>query len=428
MNHRLLAALAATALSSPLAAASPSQLPDPLAVPASVAQGLDFVYVDPQLRTAVQPPRIQPANSLLRTVSYDRGDMQEQRAPNPLFVQLSQGMQQYQRTWGSLPDAYITTGATLRPGATGERVDMLRTRLGLQPGGAFDAALGQRVRAYQDVHGLPVTGTADAATIDSLNLGAEHYLQKLAVNVERARRLPAAGQFGRYVLVDSGSAEVHLVSGDRIADSMRAIVGSAEHKTPMMAVVMRNAKVNPYWNVPPELIRTMTAKKVLAQGVSYLKNYHYEVLPDWTGKGAPIDPSTIDWNSVAAGQSKILVRQKPGPWNSMGEVKFEMPNRYGIYLHDTPGKDKFAQADRWVSNGCVRLQDAKRFASWVMDGVPAVAGPEQQIDLPQPVPVYMTYLTVQPTADGVRFGKDPYDFDRQAVQQMFSRPDRMASI
>ena len=250
------------------------------------------------------------------------------------------------------------------------------------------------------MHGLKVSGTADLATIRSLNLGADHYLRRLALNIERARRLPEIGQFQRYVVVDSGGAEILMFNHDRLAGSMRAIVGSPETKTPMMALLMRGAKVNPYWNVPDDMVRDFTAKNVLKQGTSYLKNFNYEVL---TGSGsniAPIDPSNVDWNAVAAGRSTVLVRQLPGPWNSMGEIKFETPNDYGIFLHDTPNKAAFAKADRWVSNGCVRLEDADRFTNWVFGGKPQSAERETMVSVPSPVPVYMTYLTVAASEGG----------------------------
>src|SRR5687768_15493091 len=105
-----------------------------------------------------------------------------------------------------------------------------------------------------------------------------------------------------------------------------------------------------------------------------------------------------------------MVRQLPGPWNSMGEMKFEMPNDYGIYLHDTPLKEKF-NGDRWISNGCVRLEDYRRFASWVFGRPPQVTSSREQIiPLPRPVPIYMTYLTVKATGGGVVFLPDPYGF------------------
>ena len=104
----------------------------------------------------------------------------------------------------------------------------------------------------------------------------------------------------------------------------------------------------------------------------------------------------------------------------MGEMKFEMPNDFGIYLHDTPVKELFAKEDRWISNGCVRLEDYRRFASWVFGRMPQVTSSrEQRIDLPQPVPIYMTYLTVTPRGNGIVFRPDPYGFDAQAMPQMF---------
>ena len=104
----------------------------------------------------------------------------------------------------------------------------------------------------------------------------------------------------------------------------------------------------------------------------------------------------------------------------MRHMKFEMPNDYGIYLHDTPHKELFAEDDRWLSNGCVRLEDYQRFATWVFGRMPqATTEREQQVDLPRPVPVYMTYLTVSPSpGNGVVFRSDPYGFDALAMPQM----------
>jgi murein L,D-transpeptidase YcbB/YkuD len=347
--------------------------------------------------------------------------------PNPVFTGLANGLAQYQASWGRLPQVKIPAGAALKPGSTGKRVALLRTRLGLPPGSSYDQQVAQTVSAYQLVHGLgPADGIAGKATIASLNRGAGYYERRIAVNMERAYRLPATGTFGRYILVDSGSAEAYLVDRDRFVDAMRVVVGSAKTKTPMMAVLMRDAKANPYWNVPPELIKSLTAKRIQEQGLSYLKDFHYQVLSNWSGNGEPVDPKTVNWKAIASGQQKpsILVRQLPGPWNSMGSMKFEMPNDYGIYLHDTPHKELFAKDDRWLSNGCIRLQDYRRFASWIFGGVPQAQTPyEQTFPLPDPVPVYLTYLTVEPKGNGVVFGPDPYGWDALAMQQMFNGPE-----
>jgi len=176
--------------------------------------------------------------------------------------------------------------------------------------------------------------------------------------------------------------------------------------------------------VPPELVRSLTAKKVQEQGVSYFKNFHYEVLRDWGPDAPVIDPKTVNWKAIASGKQRsdlIHVRQLPGPWNSMRNMKFEMPNDFGIYLHDTPHPELFAKNDRWLSNGCVRLQDYQRFARWVFGYVPqGTTGREQTFPLPRPVPVYLTYLTVEPsTTGGVQFRPDPYGWDALAMPQMF---------
>jgi murein L,D-transpeptidase YcbB/YkuD len=402
---------------------------EPVAVPRTIKQGIDFVYVDPEMSTVARRKQ-RPQNWLARIFNLDLGSSRRQ-APNPLFVQLGRGLQYYQATWGRLPQTKIPAGAALKRGSTGKRVQLLRTRLGLPAAGGYDAGLAQAVSDYQAVHGLgKPDGVAGRATIASLNRGAAYYARRIAINMERAWRLPQTRTFDRYVVVDSGAAETYLFDRDRLADRMRVIVGAPETKTPMMAVLMRNVKANPYWNVPPELVKSLTAKKVKEQGVSYFRNFHYEVLSDWGPNSRLVDPKDINWKAIASSKKvpTIRVRQEPGPWNSMGEMKFEMKNDYGIYLHDTPLKEKF-NGDRWISNGCVRLEDYRRFAGWVFGRMPQESSQaEQYIPLPRPVPIYMTYLTVKATGNGVIFLPDPYGFDALAMPQMFGGTSRIASV
>lgn len=432
MKFRIVLTALALAGAAPILAAPVGPLGDePVAVPSNIKQGIDFVYVDPSLSNIAHRHQ-RPRNWLLRVISFDWafGGGSRQR-PNPLFVQLGQDLSQYEATWGRLPQVKIPEGPTLKPGSTGKRVQLLRTRLGLYPNGSYDQQVSQVVKAYQQVHGLdPVDGIAGRGTIASLNLGAPYYERRIAINVERAYRLPATGQFDRYVIVDSSAAEAYLVDHDRIVDSMPVIVGAPKTKTPMMAVVLRDAKVNPYWNVPPELIRKLTAHRIEQQGLSYLKDFHYEVLSDWSGNGQPVNPKTVNWKAIASGreQPTILVRQLPGPWNSMGKMKFEIPNQFGIYLHDSPEKELFQKADRHLSNGCIRLSDYRRFADWIFGGMPQASTPrEQTFQPPRPVPVYLTYLTVEPRGNGVIFRPDRYGWDALAMQQMFAPGTQYAS-
>jgi murein L,D-transpeptidase YcbB/YkuD len=200
---------------------------------------------------------------------------------------------------------------------------------------------------------------------------------------------------GRYVLVDAASARLFMVEDGAIRDSMRVIVGKPDSQTPTLASKIYYATLNPYWNVPADLARKLIAPNVLKHGTGYLRERNYEVLASFD-EGAPeISPDEVDWKAVAEGRATVKIRQRPGPANSMGQVKFGFPNNDGIFLHDTPKKELFAESDRNVSNGCVRLEDAPKLARWLLGRDPAdVAGdqPEQHVLLPRAVPIYITYL------------------------------------
>ncbi len=328
---------------------------------------------------------------------------------SPLYMRLRSARADYGRKWGDLPAVLIPAGVKLRPGGKGEAVAMLRYRLGLPDGASYDKALAARVRAYQADHGLHLDGVAGAMTIAALNQGSDRYEQALALNLERARLLPGPGT--RHVVVDAASARLWYYSKGALDGTMKVVAGAKESQTPMMAGMIRYATLNPYWNIPPELVERKVAPKILGGGS--LKAMRYEALADWSANPAPLAQSAIDWNAVAAGRQEVRVRQLPGGDNAMGRVKFMFPNDLGIYLHDTPQRALFAKEDRHYSNGCVRLEDAQRLGRWFFGKPPAADGsaPEQHLPLPQPVPVYLTYLTAVPTDQGVRFLPDVYDRD-----------------
>ena len=185
----------------------------------------------------------------------------------------------------------------------------------------------------------------------------------------------------------------------------------------MMAALIRYANVNPYWNVPPSLNRKLVAPRVLEQGLGYLSERKYEVFADWTEDSPRLDPATVDWQAVKDGKLPLRIGRRPGPGNSMGDIKFMMPNDLGIYLHDTPDKTVFASDARWISNGCVRLEDARRMAAWLFGAMPQGENPdvETRVELRPPVPVFVTYLTAAAKGDDVVFRADPYDRDRAVL-------------
>jgi murein L,D-transpeptidase YcbB/YkuD len=348
---------------------------------------------------------------------------------NPIYTDLRRGLVRYRQRWGELPQFQLPAGPAMKLGSEGMNVAALRQRLGLPPGDKFDAALANAVKEYQAAHGLKADGVAGGGTTASLNLGAQHYERLIIVNLERARRLPLATDAQRYILVDVGAARLYMYENSRPVDSMKVIVGKEETATPMMAAQLRYLSVNPYWNVPPELVTSLIAPNVLKQGLTYLRERRYEVLSDWSDEASALDPATIDWPAVAQGRKVIRVRQLPGGGNSMGKVKYMMPNDFGIYLHDTPNKALFADENRWISNGCIRVEDAQRLAAWLMGGLPEPRDPDrpERVDLRQPVPVYITYLTAAATPQGVAFRGDPYRRDAAVIARYFGDRDQVAA-
>lgn len=315
----------------------------------------------------------------------------------------------YRQLWNGLPAIAVPDDVKLRPGGTGAEIALLRHRLGLPDGVAYDRALVARVRAFQADHGLSADGVAGAQTIAALNRGEGYYGRLLAINLERARLLP--GPWVRHVVVDAAAARLSYFSKGAIDGTMKVVAGAKESQTPMMAGMIRFATLNPYWNIPPDLVQRKVAPRILSGGS--LRGMRYEALADWSANPQPLAQSAVDWSAVAAGHSEVRVRQLPGGSNAMGRVKFMFPNDLGIYLHDTPQRALFAKADRHYSNGCVRLEDAQRLGRWFFGKMPVADGarPEQYRSLPQPVPVYLTYFTVMPTANGVDFLPDVYSRD-----------------
>ena len=237
----------------------------------------------------------------------------------------------------------------------------------------------------------------------------------IRINMERARTLPA-DPGARYVLVDAAAARLWMYEDGRAVDSMKVIVGKPTEQTPMMAGLIRFAMTNPYWNIPPDLVRLRVAPGALKGGAKFLKAKRYEVTADWTDQAKVVAASKADWAAVSAGSKELPVRQLPGKDNAMGRMKFMLPNDLGIYLHDTPDKKLFADAERRFSSGCVRLEDAPRLAKWLFGKPLAVkpGGPEKRVDLPEPVPVYITYFTAAPEGQAIAFRDDAYGRDAAA--------------
>jgi murein L,D-transpeptidase YcbB/YkuD len=272
-------------------------------------------------------------------------------------------------------------------------------------------SLAAHVRTVSEVN--PLYAQLRDAAWAAANANGGQLDPRVLASLDRARDVPPEG---RYIMVDTAGARLYMIEGGRIADSMKVIVGKSDPstQTPMLASTIYYATLNPYWHVSAEMVRSLIARNVLDQGLGYLKSRGYQVM---NSSGEILDPASVDWRAVAQGRETVQVRQLPGPANSMGRIKIGFPNSDDIYLHDTPNKDLFAQDDRTLSHGCIRLQDAERLGRWLLGRDPEAASrdPEQNVLLPTPVPIYLTYLTAHVENGQLSYVDDIYGRDTQVA-------------
>lgn len=328
----------------------------------------------------------------------------------------------------------LEPGAALKPGQRGPRVAALRARLeagdelegpaapeaalpgesgtpAANSGPVYDAALAAAVKRFESRHGLAADGVVDQATVAALNVPVEERIRQIELNLERWRWLPRSlGE--RYVLVNIPTFELGGYEAGRRTIHMRVVTGTAgETPTPVFAERMTHLVFSPYWNVPSSIAQEEVAPAAW-HSRTYLARNNMEVLRG----NRVVDPSSVD-----LGDPRLQFRQRPGPGNSLGRVKFMLPNRYNIYLHDTPAKSLFAKARRDYSHGCVRVHQPFELARWVLQGTDWTAeriraamnaGVEKHVRLTQPLPVYVSYFTVWVDDEGrAQFRPDIYRHD-----------------
>ena len=321
--------------------------------------------------------------------------------------------------WNALPG-----GPELRVGSKSRAVQALRERLvasgDLDPvagaGPVFDSFVEAAVRRFQARHGLGQSGVVNEATLTELNVPAAARLQQLETNVVRLKAY--SGDLGaRFVIVNIPAASVETVENGVVYSHHAAGVGKIDRQSPIMQTHATEINFNPFWTVPPSLIKKDLIPKMKADP-NYLKDEKIRV---FNKEGQEVSPSSIDWNTEEATHYKY--RQDTGAdLNSLGFVRINIPNPYGVYMHDTPSKGVFGDDFRFVSSGCVRVQDVRDYVAWLLkdtpgwgrDQIDAVirSGDRQDVKLTQPVNVYWIYVTAWATPDGVvQFRSDIYQRD-----------------
>jgi murein L,D-transpeptidase YcbB/YkuD len=281
----------------------------------------------------------------------------------------------------------------------------------------FDREVHEAVIRFQNRHGLTPSGKVNRFTLKALNVSAAQRLNQLRLNRQRLRKLLARTKGKTYILVNIPGYELQAVSGGQLQISSRVVSGKPATRTPEVTTAVRAVNFLPYWHVPQSIAYRALIPAV-KKDPGYLAREHIRVYASWGG--AEVDPAQVNW--FAPQGKRYVFRQDPGPFNALGVIRLDMPNRYIVYMHDTPLKKLFNYHLRPYSAGCVRVEQVQQLAAWLLRneggwGQERISstiqsGQAQTVKLKRPVPVHFTYLSAWGTGDGLaNFRIDIYDKD-----------------
>lgn len=339
---------------------------------------------------------------------------------------LKEAIQKYAAiaTHGGWPK--IPTDAKFALGTAGANDALLRQRLiaggdlaADQATGAFDAEVVAAIKRFQTRHGLPAIGTVGPKTMAALNVPVEERRKQLEASLLRTSAI-GFGFGARFVAVNIPAAYVEAVENDKVVHRYRVVVGKTEKPSPTVSAEITDINLNPRWTVPASITKNEIANH-MRKDPTYLSRMHMQLYDE---HDTVVDPATVNWNADKA--PGVIVRQDPGPWNALGELKINMPNAYAVYMHDTNQRSLLSRDYRFDSHGCVRVDQVRDLATWLLQDTPGwdrakidfaiASGERQSIALAKKVPVAWIYLTGWMTRDGVvHFRDDVYDQDDQLL-------------
>ena len=356
--------------------------------------------------------------------------------PHPGYAQLREGLMDLRSVEDAGGWPVVSEGPDLKRGARGPRVATLKQRLLASANDApdreiFDAALDERVRVFQRLHGIEPDGVVSKSTLAELNVPVERRIRQVGLNMERWRWIPR--HLGEpYVEVNIPGFELKLVRDGRAELRSRIVVGQAFTPTPVFNDQIVAVVANPPWNVPETLAVREYLPELKEDPQGFLR-HGIRIYENAAEDEREVDPASVRWARVDEDEFKYHLRQDPGPDNALGQVKFQLTNDFQIYLHDTPARTLFAQTDRDLSHGCIRVEKARDLANEILgDSSQKLeealeSEEEKHIQVRPPVQVQILYLTAWMDEEGaLRFSPDVYEFDVAQLAAL-DRASRAAS-
>ena len=355
------------------------------------------------------------------------------------YRQLRRVLQRYRKIEREGGWAPLADGTVLRPGGKDARVRHLRSRLVAEgyldrshlPGNdRFDPKLKRALAAFQRQHGLAADGMVGPLTRQALNVPAGVRVRQIELNMERWRWLPRyLGK--RYLLVNIADFTLEVIDDERTVMAMRVVVGRDYRRTPVLSAELNKLVLNPHWYVP-KTIFTEDLLPAIQKNPDYLQQRGYKVFSNLGPDAEEIALDRIDWQTVDPAHFPYILRKDPGPYNPMGRAKFLFPNKYDVYLHDSPNRSIFSRSKRTFSSGCIRIEKPLELTEYIVKDSPGWSGKRIDAEIESgrsklinafvPLPIYIQYWTVWVDSSGkTQFREDIYGRDavlEQALSKM----------
>jgi L,D-transpeptidase YcbB len=301
----------------------------------------------------------------------------------------------------------------------------------------YDEPLQKTVSRFQQLSGLTADGVIGPQTLAAMNVPASRLVEQIIVNMARWRwQSHFLGK--KYVLINIAGYNLTAFKDDEMVLNFPVIIGQFQHQTPVFSDSIKYIEFNPYWNITPSIAKNEELPN-LKKNPRYLTDRHVRLFSSWDADATELDSTTVNWRQVSPSRmAGYKLRQDPGPWNALGRIKFVFPNKYAVYMHDTPAHDLFSRTKRDFSHGCIRLSNPLALAmfaledqdkGWTREKIESIfdSGKRMTIHLNRPLPIHITYQTTWVDKDGhIHFNRDIYSRDEKLFKALLNGEDGIA--
>lgn len=363
-----------------------------------------------------------------------RKELQDLHPKDPEYKKLQEALKEYRTLEKADTFPRIRESLTIKPGESNEAIPGIRRKLmltkyiseGTGDSPVLDEQLVEALKKFQEHHGLEPDGKLDRHTLRFLNIPLRDKSQLIRLNLERLRWHPHVQGKGDEIVVNVPEYMLRVYRNNKEKMKMRVILGAEFTPTPVFHDTLKYIVFSPTWIVPKSIFEKEFLPK-LQEDPGHYSIDRFKFYKD----GHEIDPFEEPWTEEDLDIDAYRVVENPGDANSLGKVKFIMPNDYSIYLHDTPADQLFERDERALSHGCIRVEKPEELAAyllsdqndWTMEKVREAMKSQEpiQVNLPKPIPVYIVYRTAWVDDDGmVNFREDIYGHDERHLARLGS--------